>query len=1057
MPAAPRRLPPNLEYGLGKIARRYQRRLRLRGRLRFALLLIAVLCLLAIALPATQQAHLPFFLPIGIGLLVLFVGAYRWLYAPGRDGPSVENLALLVDAHYPQLENLAISSVELSRRAGDSEWIVAQILAKAQRETSAIDLDQLTSTRPLRPLAIGAALLWAMGLGLFAGLIYHWDPARLGRGFFTPLAYETPFVVEPGDALVKRGSTQAIWVRDAPAAAAGALRWRQAGGQWQTGSLAAGRSASMRYFQFDDLQTDIEYQVQLHRARSPIYRLTVWTPPTVDAIDLAYDYPPYLELPTRTVHDGGHIAGPEGTQVSFEVTVNTPLTQAHIVLASGERIPLAAIDAHRWRGDFALTKDDHYHIELRDPAGRGNAEPATYDIVVQSDEPPKIRTLFPRGDDEATALEEIPFGLAISDDYGIADYGLQYEVAGRNPVRLSLKDTDATVERTETEYLLYLEELDLRPGDLITWSFWAEDRKSGRDAFATLGDPYFLEIRPYERRFRQAISNEGAAGRQGGEAPADQKQLIIATWNLRRDATELSASNFEDRRERLIDAQRQVAQTALGQRPPPGKDHIPEALTRELDAALLALDNAVWPEPRQALSTALGHQRRAYRYMLQLAPDERQVAQAGQRGQGSNDSQRRLELDALETTRRRDFSEEGSTLASELAATAEARQQIEELAQRQQFINQDAARLVSELEKQENEEARRQLEKLRQEQRRNLETLDRLGGQIASGDMEQTQARNAQQQLGEARRQMRESAERLADGSPQNARAAGNRALEALRRAGQDLEQLTRSAAAERLGQLGANLQTLRDRQAALAQNDAAARENLAESFADFMSEAGDLAAQSDRSQSLMARKLGDWLRRTSRQGIYEDLQRGAEQARYGSVEQIDTVDAQTAHKMQLASAALDSVAHHLITDDLQARRQALDALRQILTDDALPQDPADIEEFAAVGYRQWVETIRDVEDLLPDDSSAGDGLAEIRGDLGAMHRGYRREGSPPSYDLIYDSAVKPLQLKAEALRREIDHMSAGHGPRENEEAVPTRYRADVAEYFERLSALEGE
>lgn len=1059
MPTSSHRLPPNLEYGLRQIARRHQRRLRLRGQLKFAVLFIAILGLLAVVLPITAKAYLPFVLPIGTSLLVLACGAYRWLYTPRRQTPSIENLALLVDAHYPQLENLAISSVEFSQRAGDSEWIVAQILERARRETGAIDLDQLTDIRPLRPLALGGALLWAISLGLFAGLLYHWDPARLGRGFFTPLAYEITFIVEPGDALIERGNGQTIWIRRAPLATDGALRWRQAGGQWQTAPLAMGRSERIRFFQFDDLQADIEYQVQLGSGRSPVYRLTVWTPPAVATIDLSYTYPDYLQLPPRTVPDGGHLAGPEGTLVTFEVAVNKPLAQAHLVLTSGTHIQLTAIDDHHWRGQLELKNNEQYHLELRDLDQRTNADPTLYDIVVNPDNPPTIRAQLPRGDDEATPLEEIPFALAVSDDYGIADYGLQYEVAGRNPVRLSFKDAISASERAEAQHLLYLEELDLHPGDLVTWTFWATDHKANRDDYETLGDPYFLEIRPYTRTFRQATSNAGANaganGQPGGEA-ADQKQIIIATWNLRRDAGQLVQSEFAQRRERLIAAQQQVVQSALANRPPAGKEHLPEALQREVNAALNALAAATWPTPTAALTTAMTHQRRAYRYMLQLAPEASQVAQATRQGQVTNDPERRRELDALETTRRRDFSEESSTLASELAATTAARQSIEELAQRQQFINQDAARLVSELEQQqENEEAKRQLEKLREEQRRNLEALDQLGGQIASSDMAQDQAQDAQQQLAAARRQMRESAERLADGTPQRARAAGQRALEALKQADQDLGQLTRRGATERLGQLRADLAALRDEQAALDRDSAEPREALATAFAEFMAEAGELAEQSTTGQPLMARKLGDWLRQTSRQGVYEDLQRSAEQARYGSTDQIANLDAQVAQKLQRAASTLDSVALHLITDDLQARRQALAELEQIVDAQAPPQDPAAMEDFAASGYREWVEALRNVEDLLPSDSEAGNGLSDIRGDLGAMHRRYRREGQVPSYDLVYDRAVKPLQLKAAALQREIDRLLDQRGPLESQDVIPTRYRTQVAEYFERLSSLE--
>jgi DNA repair exonuclease SbcCD ATPase subunit len=92
------------------------------------------------------------------------------------------------------------------------------------------------------------------------------------------------------------------------------------------------------------------------------------------------------------------------------------------------------------------------------------------------------------------------------------------------------------------------------------------------------------------------------------------------------------------------------------------------------------------------------HQQRAYHYLLQLAPQDRQVTQGNSaQGSGGGGSVRDRELEALETSRRRDFREEASTLAEQMQAAEEARDGLEELARRQEFLNEDMAALVSEL------------------------------------------------------------------------------------------------------------------------------------------------------------------------------------------------------------------------------------------------------------------------------------------------------------------------------------------------------------------------
>ena len=737
------RVPPLLEIRLRYVAQQYRRRKQLLGRLKFAAAFLVGLLLLWVGLPLAEELSVPFALPFALILAPLVFLWRRWLRGERAEEIDPTQIALLIDALHPELENLTVSSVEFARPdyRATSAWIVDQVLQKALTATSRFDLSELVDPRPLKKLALGSAALWLVG-SIFLGFLLHsWDLGRIGDGFFSPSADRPPlFSVEPGDVQVRQGTDQTVWVEDAPRGQGGAIRWRTDQGDWQSSPLEPG-AEKVLYFRLRHLQADTEYQIQIGNQRSPIYRIAVWTPPAVESIDLTYRYPDYLQLPLREVTDGGPIAAPPGTVVQLEVTADEPLSQATLELASGTSIPLTAAAAHRWGGDFTLTGDDEYRIDLRDVDGDENEPTLPHAIVVEIDAPPDIRVELPRGDDEATPIEEIPFRLAISDDYGLKAYGLQYELAGRPPVRLPLHIPSESPTEAGIEYLLSLEDWDLSPGDLITWTVWAEDHKPGRPPYETLGDPYFLEIRPFRRTFSRAVSNQGGAvgsGSSGSDA-ADQKQIIIATWNLRRQAPEMDEEEYIGSRAAITAAQRQVLEAALENPPPPGKESLVADLQSEVSASLERLEEAALPEPAPLLSQALIHQQRAYRFLLQLESDHRQIAQnsgAGGSGQGST---RRRELDQLETTRRRDFSEQASTLEEQLAATRQARSDIETLTRRQEFINQDIARLVSEMDEGDEEqrpEMRRQLEKLRAEQRRNLNDLDALEGRIASGDLD---------------------------------------------------------------------------------------------------------------------------------------------------------------------------------------------------------------------------------------------------------------------------------------------------------------------------------
>ena len=359
-----------------------------------------------------------------------------------------------------------------------------------------------------------------------------------------------------------------------------------------------------------------------------------------------------------------------------------------------------------------------------------------------------------------------------------------------------------------------LEDLSLAAGDFITWTVWAEDGKPGRSEIETLGDPYFLEIRPFERLYRQAVSNEGGQQGQGGGqrgGAEGQKQVIIAIWNLRKGASGMDREEYDEQKHAVIEAQENVRGSVRN----PAAD-----LEAEFAGVVEALHEASFDDSDAALARAWGHAQRAYRYLLQRRPREAEVVQGRQRQRGSGGGQaQQRELDGLELAQRRDFREEASTLQQQLAETAEAQNKIEELTRRQAAINEDVAQLISEAEKLEREareEAERRLEQLREAQRQTMDALDALNGEIASGDMDPQQARRAREQLEGARRQMSRSAQNLNNDQLQRARAAGNRALDALRDVQEQLGNLSRGAATERMRMLQENMDSLRAQQRGL-------------------------------------------------------------------------------------------------------------------------------------------------------------------------------------------------------------------------------------------------
>ena len=427
-------------------------------------------------------------------------------------------------------------------------------------------------------------------------------------------------------------------------------------------------------------------------------------------------------------------------------------------------------------------------------------------------------------------------------------------------------------------------------------------------------------------------------------------------------------------------------------------------------------------------------------------------------------------------------------MQQQLAETAEAQNKIEELTRRQAAINEDVAQLISEAEKLEREareEAERRLEQLREAQRQTMDALDAVNGEIASGDMDPQQARRAREQLEGARQQMNRSAQNLNNDQLQRARAAGNRALDALRDVQEQLGNLSRGAAAERMKMLQDKMDSLRVQQEGLvaqAQEQQTRRGSLSDSerglsemlegkqrtadeFRDMMAAAGALAEKAVESQGLMAQKLNDWLRETSREGIFEDMQAGERWVRLGAWQASETHERGVAEKLDQAAEKLDGVAQLLVRDDLEALERAQERLESVMGGGSDgrdgrfgwgPQDPDALRRFAEGGFRDWMDRLREAESLLPADLNVRQRLTGIREDLAGIGRDYYRKGAVPQYDLIFERAIKPLTLSAEELSVLIRERKGDYGLSAGKaDEIPEQYRARVAEYFKALTENE--
>ena len=285
--------------------------------------------------------------------------------------------------------------------------------------------------------------------------------------------------------------------------------------------------------------------VVAHRAeRTREFKVTVFEHPRLERADAVLTYPEYTRLPPKRIEDTRRVSAVEGTRLDLTLQLNKPVKAARFVARGpgGETLELKVDPARAVANleGFTPAKSTTYELRLVDAEDRANKVAASFVFDVQPNRPPEIRLALPRGDIRPSALEEVTFDGTVWDDFGVPLYGIGYSLAGGETTFVELGRDAAAREKRMFGHLLSLEGLGAKPDDLVSWFAWAEDIGPDGKVRRTTGDLFFGEVRPFDEIFRerqnQGGEDEGQQGGQRGRRLAElQKQIISATWKLRRD------------------------------------------------------------------------------------------------------------------------------------------------------------------------------------------------------------------------------------------------------------------------------------------------------------------------------------------------------------------------------------------------------------------------------------------------------------------------------------------------------------------------------------------
>ncbi|MDH3633600.1 MAG: hypothetical protein OES20_02750 [Gammaproteobacteria bacterium] len=707
----------NTRPGLSQVIERLRRRWRLRHLLNgLFTTLVVMIALIVISAWLLNQLHFaqPAVWLLRFTLIFTVVGLlFQFCVRPLRRDVSESRVALYLQEHEPSLKSIILSAVEAGQSAtpDTSPQLASRLVEQAIDACEHVGFGYPVEQKKLRRATskLGLALLVIVGLAASPPEFLRRSATALLIPWTTASQY-SPYRIElaPGNIEIARGGDQLISARIPGFDGSDVLLLTSTDGgiSWQQATMTAGSDTSLYESFLFDLGQAVDYYVTGAGQQSGTYRIDVADIPAISEISLHYHFPPYTMLEPETSHGSGDISALRGTRVEVLIEPTIEIPGGALLLGDGQRIELENIESGSWIGELTVTQDSSYRVSLQRASGIPVDASADFQITALDDMYPDVSILSPGRDTKVSMIEEPVMKVRATDDLGIAKLELVVTVNGADEQRIALMPSgNRTGARREldAEHVIYLEDLNLVPGDLISYYVHAEDHSPAELVKTATSDIFFYQVRPFSIDFRKADQQGGGGGggaqggQQQGHLSDQQKQFVVATFKMIRDRNSYDAETYQQNLELLATAQSRIRDRVeaimrrLANRPLVHLDQRYRVIITELPRAAEAMVEVEKQLQQIEIESALSSAQVALLHLQRAdaAFREINVALANRGGGGAGNTAGfedladlfRLEMDKLrhqyETVQR------GQPQSSEQVID-EALERLRELAQRQQ-------------------------------------------------------------------------------------------------------------------------------------------------------------------------------------------------------------------------------------------------------------------------------------------------------------------------------------------------------------------------------------
>ena len=1067
---------------------------------------------------------------VRIVLLIGIIGAvgyllYRYLIQPLRVKLTPHDVALNVERKHRDLEDRLVSALQFGEAETEDpikSHLLQRLVTDAVERTDGIDFKAtVDKSKKRKHIGIAAAVL--AGCALIA-LIF---PAELDISLNRLLSpwektepvFTTKLTVEPGNARILRGRSLAINA-EVTGKAADKARLIYKKGDSAADTESQGQEIDMMQiegekhrfgYEIFNINENMEYYVTANGIESERYTVEVFDMPKVTAVEVTYTYPEYTQLNPITQQGEGNIRAVAGSQAEVRITTNKAIESATLTVEAQDPTPMLISDGRTLTTTLDVLTDGKYTVKLLCVDGFNNQTPIEYTITAIPDEPPEVAIKEPGRDIKATKLEEVKVLAEAADDYGVENMTLMYSVGSGEPQELEAETVEVKEKKTISgAYVFYLEELDVEPGEFISYYAQATDNNTRTGPGTGTSDLYFIEVRPFNERFME-MDAEGQQAPEEQPFPnliADQRTIIKNTWKHIHSRPSPMTEDYQSAVKKIGDEQDQLkdkTQRVTDELSMSMRDaNVDPEMLMNIEEAVAKMGEASGELHAIKPKAALPHEQDALE-LLTKAMMELDKVLTRMRSGGSQAAADNIEMDMedLQDTIEQDENELDEQMSEQ---TQELLDQARDMLSQQEQLTEQSQQMAregqpSQREMQQNSQQEQQMAGQAQQMAEQAQQMGQSSGQGAGQNNTGQRMVQAGEALQQASENMQAASENMGAGQPQMGAAKGEKAEENLQQAIEDLEKVAAQytdqaleSVTETLDQLVADQSEVREQTETLEEEDrrndigpedlrnaselANQQRNLRRDLEQLQRNLSNLREALSDNEPQAARNVGDANRRIIEEQVpenMEDAQRALQWRNFQSSDReqrevLDTLleardDLQQARtnlaetEEEQLDAALDQIESWAAQmEDIQRELEAMDNQETPLT----PEQEARQQQLSEQ-QEQIQQRAQDAMEAQGQGDAQGDEQAQAGGAesdrelselwLGAIHAMNNGPGTRRAPFPRYDFSLRELGK----LERAIEERLATIQEKKQlaqvlKEDVPPEYRGMVDRYYEFLA-----